>query len=148
MKNLYSLILVMFMILPAMHVSGKEVNQKKALEVATQFMNSRSTLRNGTSLKLVLTGKSENANLRSSENPSYYVYNVEGGKGFVIIAGDDVVAPILGYSFNSSFEVSLWVITCWANLWSFFAVVYMTTVAAFPAIWSFAVKSLSFFKIF
>jgi hypothetical protein len=105
MKNLYSLIFAIFMILPALHVSGKEVNQKKALEVATQFMNSRSVLRSGTSLKLALTGKSENANLRSSENPSYYVYNVEGGKGFVIIAGDDAVAPILGYSFNSSFEV-------------------------------------------
>ena len=98
MKNLYSLIFAIFMILPALHVSGKEVNQKKALEVATQFMNSRSVLRSGTSLKLALTGKSENANLRSSENSSYYVYNVEGGKGFVIIAGDDAVAPILGYS--------------------------------------------------
>ncbi|MDO4756965.1 MAG: C10 family peptidase, partial [Parabacteroides sp.] len=96
--------MALLLLLPAMPIAAKEVNPKKALEVATQFMNSRSALRSGTTLELVFTGKSGNTTLRSSEKPSYYVYNVKDGKGFVIIAGDDVATPVLGYSFSSSFK--------------------------------------------
>ena len=47
-KKIYWMLMAL-LVLPALHVSAKEVTQKKALEVATQFMNSRSALRNGTS---------------------------------------------------------------------------------------------------
>ena len=33
----------------------------------------------------------------------FYIFNNEGGKGFVIIAADDCVTPILGYSYDNNF---------------------------------------------
>lgn len=45
---------------------------------------------------------------RAGNNPEgsacFYVFNFNNGKGFVIVAGDDAVAPVLGYSFESSFD--------------------------------------------
>ena len=105
MKAFFYWVLIVFLIFPTLQVSSKEVSQKRALEVATQFMNSRSALRNGNCLELVMTGNQGTDNLRSTDTPSFYVYNVKGGKGFVIIAGDDVVSPILAYSFKSTFQV-------------------------------------------
>lgn len=34
---------------------------------------------------------------------SYYVFNAADGKGFVIVAADDAVEPILGYSYTNTF---------------------------------------------
>ena len=34
----------------------------------------------------------------------YYVFNVKGGEGFVIVAGDDRVKPILAYSTTGKFD--------------------------------------------
>ena len=105
MKITFYLVLVVFLMFPTWHVSGKEVSQERALEVATRFMNSRSALRSGASLELVMTGNQGTDDLRSADTPSFYVYNVKSGNGFVIVAGDDAVSPILGYSFDSSFQV-------------------------------------------
>jgi hypothetical protein len=35
----------------------------------------------------------------------YYVFNREGGQGYVIVAGDDVTSPVLGYSNRGSFDM-------------------------------------------
>jgi hypothetical protein len=35
----------------------------------------------------------------------YYVFNRDGGQGFVIVAGDDLSTPILGYSDKGSFDM-------------------------------------------
>ena len=37
------------------------------------------------------------------EAPAYYVFGCTDSEGFVIVAGDDAVMPVLGYSFDSSF---------------------------------------------
>ncbi len=39
----------------------------------------------------------------NGSNVNYYVANIEN-RGFIIIAGDDVVTPILGYSFENNFS--------------------------------------------
>lgn len=40
----------------------------------------------------------------SGDEPAYYVFNNEGGDGFVVMAADDLAArPILGYSFSGRF---------------------------------------------
>jgi hypothetical protein len=75
MKVFFYWVLVAFLMFPTLYVSGKEVNQKSAWEVATQFMNNRSALRNGASLELVMTGNQGTDNLRSTDTPSFYVYN-------------------------------------------------------------------------
>ncbi len=40
----------------------------------------------------------------STETASYYVFDVGNDKGFVIVAGDDVVSEILGYTDSGSFD--------------------------------------------
>lgn len=58
----------------------------------------------GTGVSVRLVGKDENRLTRAGgEAPAYYVFNNDNGKGFVIVAGDDVVMPVLGYSFENSF---------------------------------------------
>jgi len=36
----------------------------------------------------------------------YYVFNINGAKGFVVVSGDDHVIPILAYSNESSFDIN------------------------------------------
>ena len=38
-------------------------------------------------------------------SPSYYVFNNKNG-GFIIIAGDDMVSPVLGYTTEGSFDTT------------------------------------------
>ena len=40
---------------------------------------------------------------KQENEPVYYVFNFND-KGFVIVAADDIVYPILGYSFESSYS--------------------------------------------
>ncbi|PIY03310.1 MAG: hypothetical protein COZ21_09605, partial [Bacteroidetes bacterium CG_4_10_14_3_um_filter_31_20] len=36
----------------------------------------------------------------------YYIFNVNGTEGFVILSADDIAKPCIGYSFESSFNTS------------------------------------------
>ncbi len=53
---------------------------------------------------LVATASTFAAPAKSVADEAYYIYNREGG-GFVIVSGDDRIAPILGYSDEGSFPV-------------------------------------------
>jgi hypothetical protein len=76
------------------------VNQAKA--IAQQFTSSSAKFMssNGASLSLAQVGRSLNG------ATDYYVFNRDGGKGFVIVAGDDLSTPILGYSDKGSFDIN------------------------------------------
>jgi hypothetical protein len=41
--------------------------------------------------------------IRYNSDPVYYVFNINN-KGFIIVAADDVVEPVLGYSFETSYS--------------------------------------------
>jgi len=46
-------------------------------------------------------------NGKTVENEAYYwVFNTENDNGFVIVAGDDIAIPILGYSDSGSFDAN------------------------------------------
>jgi hypothetical protein len=40
--------------------------------------------------------------------PAYYIYNVEGGEGFVVIAGETDVPEVLAYSLEGNFHPEYW----------------------------------------
>ena len=40
----------------------------------------------------------------SGDEPAYYVFNYQSGKGFVIVAGDDCVDAVLGFSDEENFD--------------------------------------------
>ncbi len=80
------------------------ISEKQAGDIAARFLASRSM--NATGLKIA-----HRAPLLGSEAPSgrnaYYVFNLaQAGQGFVIVAGDDRVPAILGYSDQGTFDAA------------------------------------------
>jgi len=94
-------------------LQAKQVSQETALQVAETHLRSYSQLRSAQSLTLTLVHtettdiQATNAKLRASEitstNVVYYIYNVEDN-GFVIVSGDDVAMPVLGYSDSGTYN--------------------------------------------
>lgn len=61
------------------------------------------TRTNEIDVSLIWTG--EDVCTRMNNSPAYYVFNKVGGNGFVIVSGDDIIKPILAYSYVNSFHV-------------------------------------------
>lgn len=87
---------------------AKQVDENTAKQVGQNFLTTRTNsqaFRTLTGLNLVYTAKSK-ANLTGAsvqEIIYLYVFNV-GTSGFVIVAGDDNVTPILSYSDEGTFD--------------------------------------------
>ena len=74
------------------------VNQQRAQRIGQQFLGTTVLGQRGEiQLQLVST-------VANRGEVDYYVYNVRGGNGFVIVAGDDRVKPILAYATTGAFD--------------------------------------------
>jgi len=86
---------------------GKTVNADRAKTAATNYLASMPTrFPQGISGGLTLCYSAAENNMsghKSSSTPLYYVFNVNGVQGFVIISADDIVTPVLAYSAETSF---------------------------------------------
>ena len=88
---------------------AERIDVATAREVARTVASRGSTLRSAGELSLVYAaapGQTGSA-LRSASaagEADYFVFNVPGDGGFVIVAGDDRVRPVLGYSHTGSFD--------------------------------------------
>ncbi len=74
-----------------------------AKKVAKNIYFERANLiknRNYDNIKLSLVTTEE-----YNETPVYYIFNVDGNQGFVIVSADNSVKPILGYGFKGRFEM-------------------------------------------
>lgn len=98
-KTLLALLLV------AAHLASfaAPINEEQARRLALDFFT-RSATRSAVGLELVWDG--EASATRTWQEPALYIYNRTDAAGFVIVAGDEVATPILGYSFDSSFDSS------------------------------------------
>lgn len=86
---------------------AKDVTEEQALKVARSFWQATPLTRsNSPSLKLVFHSESIPATRSSGLSPAYYVFDNTSGPGFVVVAGDDVAMPVLGYSFESEFTAN------------------------------------------
>lgn len=87
----------------ALNLSAETVGTKQAVSTARQFFKDNAKTDNAT-MTLVRTGHATRtvAPVAISDAPTYYIYNRQGG-GWVIIAADDCVNPVLGYSFTGEF---------------------------------------------
>ena len=85
-------------------VLAGNVSEDQARQIAVSFWQSAPVTRGGIpSLQMVF--HSEDLVTRSSvQSPAYYFFDNTGGPGFVIVAGDDVAMPVLGYSFEHEFS--------------------------------------------
>jgi len=86
----------------AFNVSASKVELEKAVAVAQFLMEQKFDANQIRGEELALAYAAQNP--QSTEVPvAYYVFNV-GETGFIIIAGNDVAYPILGYSTNGKYE--------------------------------------------
>ena len=74
---------------------AKEVSPERALRVATELFGD-ATRAGGVELKW--DSSALESTRAEGEAPTFYVITPSSGRGFVIVAGDDAVLPILGYS--------------------------------------------------
>ena len=79
-------------------IMAANVNQNTAQRVGQQFLSTTVLGQRG-DIQLQLASVALNR-----DGVDFYAYNVRGGNGFVIVAGDDRVKPILAYSTTGSFN--------------------------------------------
>jgi len=81
---------------------ARPVSQQKAENVAMKFLGIEPMTKGADPLSLIWTG--EPMTKVGDGTPALYVFGIAGG-GFIIIAGDDCLRPVLGYSDDSEFIV-------------------------------------------
>jgi len=82
-------------------LSAETVSETRALSVAKKFFYGNGAVPAST-FELVWNGETVRTKADDSA-PAFYVYARSGG-GFVIVAGDDSVTPVLGYSRDGEFK--------------------------------------------
>lgn len=106
MKKHYSFILLLL----AFGFIGfaKDVDVQTAEKVARHFYFQNST-RSLNEISLTLAQQvimPANVGRTSDDRPVYYVFSINNNGGFVIVSGDDLTEPILGYSTEGNFVAS------------------------------------------
>ena len=91
MKKFFLLLSVLALF--SQNIDAKSITPEQAIAIAQQQFVSQTKF-NASPAKMTLSRQA--MNLKGQTD--YYVFNRDGGQGFVIVSGDDVVSPILGYS--------------------------------------------------
>jgi hypothetical protein len=97
MKKLFLLIGFIAVSLACMYAGP--VDQQKAQRLGSRFLTTTAVAQRGTDVQLNLVSAAS-----SRSGVDFYAFNVQGGEGFVIVAGDDRVKPILAYSTTGSYD--------------------------------------------
>ena len=87
-KLLFSIVLVLALLGQAIAQTSERVSEERALQTAQAFANAK------------LNAKGETLTLVKADN--IYVYNI-GDHGFVMVSGNTVLPPVLGYSTTETF---------------------------------------------
>lgn len=109
MKRIY-LSLILFVACVA--VSAQKVSESEALQKAQLFMKDK---------QFTTTDKAHSRRLAPRKAPGYYVFNAEDG-GFVIVAGDERMPEILGYSDHGQIDEASapcglkWLLGCYEQM--------------------------------
>jgi hypothetical protein len=89
------------MAMTVLGLNAGPVDQQKAQQLGTRFMKTTAVNERTADIQLNPVFAAVDSERGSVD---YYVFNVKGGNGFVIVAGDDRVKPILAYSTKGSFD--------------------------------------------
>jgi len=98
---------LLFAVVLFSHGFGKTVDANRAKTVASNYMASmpiQFPQGNPGGLTLCYSAVGNNSSaLKESSAPLFYVFNVTGSHGFIIISADDIIPPVLAYSSETSF---------------------------------------------
>ena len=116
MKTVYLLPTFLFLFVSFLGFS-KQIDTDVASSIATKFIQQKQGVnkRSGITLKLHYTSSQEASvsnQKRNTVKNNYYIFNFSDNKGFVIIAADDKVNPILGYSVEKAFDIAKYLDNC------------------------------------
>lgn len=105
MKNRYAsfrVSLLAVLLLLSLGAMARVVSEDRASAVATRFLRMAQTRSDGQGVKLAWHSGQRGRGTRAGEEPLYYVFERGGGRGFVIVSGDDAVQPVLAYSLRDA----------------------------------------------
>lgn len=103
MKRLFALILMMSV---GFSLIGGPIDETTAKQLAQNFWKENNTMavRNGKVFKKQMD-EARFINVAAQHGYSeFFIFNNTAGKGYVIMAADDCVTPILGYSYENNFD--------------------------------------------
>lgn len=83
---------------------ARQVAEKFYRQAMNHSYGSQLLGRANTRLDLQLAYKPQSGTISESSAPEYYVYTTADSVGFVIVAGDDAVEPVIGYSLDGTFS--------------------------------------------
>lgn len=103
-----TLLLISLLIIFGSSTFAKQVDENTAQQIGRNFLSAKTNsqqLKAATTLQLAYKASSKSSNSLASQQSRtlFYVLNAGAG-GFVIVAGDDNVSPILGYSDEGTFD--------------------------------------------
>lgn len=106
MKKLYYL--VVLMLLTGTSLQAKQIDVNKAKSIAESFFQQQSLTRaDGDGLRLAYTATDDASATRSASSANlFYVFDRGESNGFIVVAGDDRMRPVLGYTNNGSFDIN------------------------------------------
>ena len=97
MRENYGFVLLIF-VLCAASLRAAPVTQEQALQTAEAFFASAPLTRSAGGVRLVYAPAATRA---TGGDTPYYIFSPESGHGFVVVSGDDMLSPIVGYSYTS-----------------------------------------------
>ncbi len=99
------ILLAMVFALSQTTLFAEHVSVEKARQVGTNFMKQKYTYltTRGEALKMYKSVELTQVAHRGVENQHFYVFNLNDGQGWVMVADDDRCIPILGYSKSGEF---------------------------------------------
>ena len=100
MKKLF---ISIFALLVSVSLFAERITLEDAATVANNFMNVATTSVNGVK-KAAPAKRMVRKAINTTEEPQYYLYENENGEGWVIIAANDAVTPVLAYSETGHFR--------------------------------------------
>ena len=81
---------------------AREISEKEAKQMALEFFNNNHPHSSVQDLQMIYDGETDNTRANGT-TPTFFVFNNAKGNGFVIVSGDDIAKPILGYSYENEF---------------------------------------------
>ena len=94
-------VLLMLLMSVGLLAQAAPVTQEQARQEASRFLLNKQ--KSNHSLKFATKGN-KTLEAAASNEAAYYVFNIGNNQGFVIVAGDDRINPILGYSDEGYFD--------------------------------------------
>lgn len=86
----------------ALTASAENISVEMAKQIATDFFKNNRPQLSVKNLKMAYDGETPESRA-NGESPALYVFDNPQGKGFVVVSGDDIAQPILGYSYENDF---------------------------------------------